>query len=342
MLLTPSTTSEPSHELDALLRDRLSRVERCFSEELASDLDCVNDLAGHVERYRGKMLRPMLAVLSSLALGEQSDAGPASQQRCIVLATVFEMVHMSTLVHDDVLDEADVRRRGRTVNALHGNEAAVMLGDYLISHAYHLCCSLGDPVLARAVAATTNTVCEGELLQLSRRHDFEIAEQTYYEIIRRKTASLCDACCRLPALLAGETIDSGHATTLGTFGEKIGIAFQIIDDVLDLVGDEETVGKSLGRDLAKGKMTLPLIRWVASLEGKQRADALSLLSAAATGENTDLLRRRVEGAGTVEQARAVASELVQDASGRLRDGLPDTPARQRLLDLAAAVLRREH
>src|SRR5690606_17219672 len=133
-----------------------------------------------------------------------------SSERHRILATVVEMVHMATLVHDDILDDAQMRRRGATINHLSGNEAAVMLGDYLISHAYHLCSSLDDQAVSRAVARTTNTVCEGELLQLANRGNGELDERTYFEIIRRKTASLCGLCCRLGASLAGaepETAD---------------------------------------------------------------------------------------------------------------------------------------
>ncbi len=342
MILTSDPTYEPQHALDARLRECLDQVERCFGAELASDLPCVNDLAGHVERYRGKMLRPMLAVLSALAVNEAALDDSETLERVVVLATVFEMVHMSTLVHDDVLDEADVRRRGATVNRLHGNEAAVMLGDYLISHAYHLCCALDEPTLARAVAATTNTVCEGELLQLSHRHDFEITERTYFEIIRRKTASLTGACCSLSATLLGQPADGTTGAALAAFGEKVGIAFQIIDDVLDLVGDEATVGKSLGRDLAKGKMTLPLIRWVAGLDGPSRAVALSQCAGAAAGSDPEAIRRAVAASGAIESAREAATALIDDARGRLIAELPDSAARRRLCDLAAAVLSRRH
>src|SRR5690606_33082713 len=140
---------------------------------------------------------PMLVLVSGMATERSSGLCDAHR----VVATVVEMVHMATLVHDDILDDAQVRRRGATVNHLHGNESAVMLGDYLISHAYHLCSSLDQPAVSRIIADATNVVCEGELLQLANRNNWALDEKTYFEIIRRKTASLCGTCCRLGALV---------------------------------------------------------------------------------------------------------------------------------------------
>src|SRR3712207_6841840 len=143
------------------IADELAAVDRVFSDELASDLGCVNVLVRHVSRFRGKMLRPVLLLLSGKACGRLTDAHTT-------LAAVVEMVHMATLVHDDVLDEAELRRKGATINHLRGNEAAVMLGDYLISHSYHLCSSLGSQLASRLISRTTNRVCEGE--QIGRAH----------------------------------------------------------------------------------------------------------------------------------------------------------------------------
>src|SRR5687768_5233602 len=182
--------------LTECIAPQMAAVERLFHEELTSDLAPVNTLIKHVSRFRGKMLRPTLLLLAGKACGELVDAH-------VTLATVVEMVHMATLVHDDVLDEAELRRKGATINHLRGNEAAVLLGDYLISHSYHLCSSVDSGVVAsattsparklppqfasRLIAKTTNEVCEGELLQLDNRNNLDLDEQTYLEIIRRKT-----------------------------------------------------------------------------------------------------------------------------------------------------------
>src|ERR1700753_2666486 len=170
------------------IRPQLTAVERLFHEELTSKVSCVNTLVKHVSRFRGKMLRPCLVLLAGKAVGQLSDAH-------ITLATVVEMVHMATLVHDDVLDEAEWRRKGATINHLRGNEAAVLLGDYLISHSYHLCSTLDSQFAARLIARTTNQVCEGELLQIDNRNHFDLDEETYLKIINRKTAVLCGTCC---------------------------------------------------------------------------------------------------------------------------------------------------
>ena len=228
------------------IRPQLDTVEKIFHEELSSDLACVNTLVKHVSRFRGKMLRPCLVLLSGKACGELNDAHN-------VIATVVEMVHMATLVHDDVLDEAELRRKGATINHLRGNEAAVMLGDYLISHSYHLCASLDSQLASRLIARTTNQVCEGELLQIANRNNLELTEETYLQIITRKTAILTAMCSRLGAEFSG--VSQAIVTKMETFGLSLGIAFQIQDDLLDIVGDTHTVGKTLGLDVEKGKMT---------------------------------------------------------------------------------------
>src|SRR5207253_2087061 len=153
-------------------------------------------LVKHVSRFRGEMLRPTLVLLAGKASGELLDAH-------ITLATVVEMVHMSTLVHDDVLDEAELRRKGATINHLRGNEAAVLLGDYLISHSYHLCSSLDSQFASRLIGRTTNELCEGELLQIHNRNNLELDEETYLTIISRKTACLTATCCLLGAKMSG-------------------------------------------------------------------------------------------------------------------------------------------
>src|SRR3954468_11461915 len=199
--------------LTECIRPQLEAVDRLFHDELSSDLKCVNVLVKHVSRFRGKMLRPCLVLMSARACGKLSDAH-------ITLATVVEMVHMATLVHDDVLDEAELRRKGATINHLRGNEAAVLLGDYLISHSYHLCSGLDSQLASRLIARTTNEVCEGELLQIDNRNNVDLDEDTYLEIISRKTASLCAMCALLGAEFAGA--DETTAKSMETYGLSIG------------------------------------------------------------------------------------------------------------------------
>lgn len=260
------------------IENELQEVQRLFDLEVESRLPCVQELVLHVGRFRGKMLRPMLVLLSGKACGQLS-------RDHVTIATVVEMVHMATLVHDDVLDEADLRRKGATINHLQGNEAAVLLGDYLISHSFHLCSSLDSQFCSRTIARTTNEVCEGELLQIDNRGGFGLDEKTYYQIITRKTASLCAACCLLGAKLSGASDET--ARRMERFGRCIGEAFQIQDDVLDLVGDAVEVGKTLGTDIEKGKMTLPMIHFMQHAPKQHRELLQSLLE----GRDVDKVER---------------------------------------------------
>jgi octaprenyl-diphosphate synthase len=251
-----------------------------------------------------------------------------------ISAAVAEMIHMATLVHDDVLDEADTRRRGRTVNSLRGNETAVMLGDWLISNAFHLCSLVGDPAINLLFGETTNTLCEGELLQLSRREDPTLDEKTYMEIVRRKTAALVATCCSLGARLSGASDEVQAALSL--YGERTGCAFQIQDDVLDLAGEEAVVGKTLGRDLEKGKATLPVILLLRGASPWERSEVLQIIH---RRDGTALLER-LRRSGCLDEAKAAAQSLVDSAKAAL-DAVPAGTARDLLRELADEVVRRQ-
>lgn len=310
----------------------LQRVATLFDAQLASDFPAVNELCRYVERYRGKMLRPTLVLVAGLATTD--DGTPLRNEHDIIAATV-EMIHMATLVHDDVLDEAAVRRRGETVNFLRGNETAVMLGDYLISNAFHLCSRAGDPALNLRLGEVTNTLCEGELVQLSRRHDLSLDTETYFEIVRRKTAVLVGAACELGARLSGAS--TADVAAWRKFGEQLGVAFQIQDDLLDLLGDEATVGKSIGRDLEKGKLTLPMILHIRGTSGAARTAALDAIDA----KDGAALRTALTTSGAIDRARLQAVELVEAAKRELPT-TRRTGARELLIELADRVVARDH
>ena len=341
-----STAFAPLAELTQCIAPDLIRVEACFEEELLSDLPAVRALVKHVSRFRGKMLRPVLVLLAGKACLAQSDhqeqvtevqvTEVQATDALVTIATVVEMVHMATLVHDDVLDDAELRRRGATINHLKGNEAAVILGDFLISHSYHLCSSLGDTFAARTIAATTNRVCEGELLQLSNRNNLELDEATYFDIVSRKTAALTAASSMLGAYLAGA--DDKTRENLRTYGESLGIAFQIQDDVLDLVGEVSTVGKTLGTDIEKVKLTLPLIHFLKTAPLQHRALLRSLL----TGSEPDRgekVRNLVMPSGSIEYAKNVAERYVQQALDAIAS-LVDSQAKRALETAARLVTHR--
>lgn len=333
--------------VQARLAASLARVEQRFDEQLASDILPVERLCAHIERYRGKMLRPSLVILAGLACG----ADAASDQH-ITIAAVCEMVHMATLVHDDILDEAENRRRGRTVNHLYGNEAAVILGDYLIASAYHLCTTIESLDAARLIGQVSMTLCGGELLQLHFRDDYSLDRRTYFEILDRKTAALIGVACHLGAKLAGADVSTQAA--LETFGRRLGIAFQVQDDLIDLLGTESVAGKSVGKDLQKGKLTLPVLLHLEQLAPDRRGRFIDHLAAAgdaplAPEQDGDspsppdpaaALRDKLVESGAVKRARAHADRLVAEARETLRV-LPASPAREMLDLMARAVVERE-
>lgn len=322
-------------DLGTDLRAALDRVVVAFDAQLESDLACVGELTALIERYRGKMLRPTLTLLCGLATGRRSIGRDHE-----TLGAVVEMIHMATLVHDDVLDEADTRRRGRTVNALHGNEAAVILGDFLISSAFHLCSTLGRPDLSERIGRVTTTLCAGELLQLTNRGNAALNESTYFDIIDRKTASLIGLACDLGARASGAA--EAEIRAVRGFGADVGAAFQIQDDLLDLTGDERVVGKSVRKDQEKGKLTLPMIRHLKTETAQGReAEARAAFEAAGDPNRQAELISRLRTDGSIASAAATARELVERATGRLGT-LPDSPARRLLAAMGEAAVARDY
>lgn len=308
----------------------LARARRRFDDELAGNLDFISELCDRVRAYRGKMLRPTLLLLTAKACRGVTEAH-------ITLAAVVEMVHVATLVHDDVLDLAHTRRKFPTVNATDGNQAAVLLGDYLISHAFHLCSSLPDTWACRRIGAATNTVCEGELMQIHHRGDLALSQGRYVDIIRRKTASLTAACCALGARYAGA--DEETVAGWERFGEDIGVAFQIVDDVLDYTGLEHEMGKTLGRDLELGKPTLPLIHAMSQTDQPYHTELAALLGNGTTASRErigDLLAR----SGSIDYAYQMAEDFVASARRHLDTALPG-PARDALSRVTDFIIIRQ-
>jgi len=319
----------------------LSDVSDEIEKALASQVPSVAALCQHVERFRGKMLRPILVLTAGAATGSPTDS-PASGD-LLKLAAVVEMVHMATLVHDDVLDEAVIRRRAQTINDRAGNESAVLLGDYLIAASFRLCASLADPEPSRLIGKVSMELCEGELLQLQNRDNLSIDKATYFEILEGKTAALVGACTRLGARAGGACPEVQDA--LDRFGRSIGSAFQVQDDLLDLLGTEEVVGKTLGRDLKKGKLTLPLIHHLASVNVHERGASLEMLEASSErfggGVATSApILEALNRTGSLEYARTTAEGLVERAKRSL-DVLDESPAKSVLTLLADAVLTRD-
>jgi octaprenyl-diphosphate synthase len=319
--------------LASLLETELEQVGTIFERQLVSDHEPVTALGMRVNRYRGKMLRPSLVLLSGLATGESAGKSCISDAHRTISA-VTEMIHMATLVHDDVLDDSPIRRGGATINSLHGNEMAVMLGDYLISNAFHLCSAIGRPELNTLLGHTTNLLCEGEIVQLHHRDDLSIDEDMYLSIVNRKTASLIATCCEVGVMLTKD--DPVLRIAMRKYGTNLGIAFQITDDLLDLTGDQVEVGKSVGRDLDVGTLTLPFIRALQQGSEEERRT----LSALVRDRCHAQLRERLRSEGWVESALDTARTLISSARRQL-DPLPDNSATSMLHQIADMVIDRK-
>jgi len=318
-------TIEPASSL----AQHLDRVIDAFDDELRSDLPFVNRLTARLREQRGKLLRPRLLLMSGQAVGDL-------REEHVILSAVVEMVHMATLVHDDVLDDAQVRRQNDTINRLIGNEGAVLLGDYLISHAYHLCSRLKSTHASRRIAAVTNTICEGELMQIDNRGNLDLTREQYLDIIRRKTASLTSLCCELGATAAGA--DEAIVRHLSEFGLLVGMAFQIVDDLLDLTGSQDQTGKTVGRDAELGELTLPLICFLSEASSKDRARLIDALSDG-DPHKREAVRAVIAGSDCIDQAMETAQSYVRSALIHL-NSLPDTEARSSLIAAAQFVLQR--
>jgi octaprenyl-diphosphate synthase len=313
----------------------LAEVERRLKAELTSEHAFVDELVRYGCLLGGKRLRPALLLLTAKAVG-----GRVTDEH-LTLATVVEMIHTATLVHDDVLDEADVRRHLATVNARWDNEASVLLGDFLFTHAFYLASTLDSVQGCRLIGRATNIVCEGELRQKGSRGNFELTENEYQEIIEAKTAELTAVSCRLGALFAGAAEDV--VEQLDGFGRDLGIAFQIADDLLDVQGDQRATGKSLGTDLAKQKPTLPIIRALELATQADRAQMLDLLTdregEAPAEPRPRQLAAYLDRYDALDYARARGQSFAHRARQRL-ESLPPSPARNVLSAMTDFVMSR--
>ncbi len=312
-----------------LIGNELQAAEQAFQDELATWHPYVTDVVAHVTRFRGKRLRPILVLLSAQA------SGSLKRPDHHILAAVVEMIHTATLVHDDVLDDADTRRHVATVNSRWNNETSVLCGDYLFTHAFHLAASV-DAFACRQIGKATNLVCEGELCQVHERANSRLTEEQYFRIINGKTAELCAVCSFLGAHYAGagETISNAFRE----YGRLLGLAFQIADDVLDLVGDEARTGKSIGTDYEKQKLTLPLIHLLQTASPPTAAQARELIENP-TPENRIALTRLVRDSPSLEYATGMARRFASQAVECLH-AAPDSPSRRILCDMADFACQR--
>ena len=315
----------------ALARADMEAVDALIRRRLASDVVLVNQVAEHIVNGGGKRLRPMLHLLAARAAGYRG-------RDHLQLAAVIEFIHTSTLLHDDVVDESDLRRGRKTANAVWGNAASVLVGDFLYSRSFQMMVEVDSMRVMRILADTTNRIAEGEVLQLLNIGNPDTSERAYLDVIERKTAVLFAAATRLGAVLGGLPREQEEA--LADYGLQLGYAFQIADDLLDYVSDAGTLGKNIGDDLAEGKPTLPLIYAIARGTPEQAA---SLRRAIETGglDSLENIVAAIRDSGALQLTRAKAQAHAAAARAALAP-LPASVERYALGLLADYAVDRSH
>jgi octaprenyl-diphosphate synthase len=323
---TRNANGKPGNLPLALVDSDLHETERILEDSLSPFRTRFGPIVQHLKHYRGKRLRPALVLLAGHACGKVTRAHH-------ILGAVVEMIHTATLVHDDVLDEAETRRHVHTVNALWGNKTSLLLGDMLFSAAFRLCSTV-DATACEWIGEATNRVCAGELLQVSQAGNLDLMEETYFEIVAGKTGALTECCTRLGARYAGSSTEI--VDRLAEYGRNLGIAFQIADDVLDLNGKEGIVGKTLGTDIEQRKLTLPIIHALAELPAE---DAEHLRDAIRNGSLSEVVDALIIS-GSIDSVEAEARRIAGVARRSLA-AIPVSTYRLALEQIADWAVRRD-
>jgi octaprenyl-diphosphate synthase len=315
------------------ISNELQQVEIEFERQARSNVQVIAYLGEYLRASGGKRVRPALSILSNYAVG-----GDGSRYNSIRMATVMEFLHTATLVHDDIIDHADTRRNRPTVNALYGNETAVLMGDWLYMSAFETSLAERSLPILDILTRVTRKMTEGELLQLTLIGKADVTEEEYLDVLRRKTAYLFSASCEIGAILGGA--DDDQQTALREYGLNVGTAFQLIDDLLDFTSTNDVLGKPSGADLLDGKVTLPLIYLMES-DGSTVEVIRSILR---NGEYSEVSKQdlfsAISNSGALERARDLAHQYARNARSVL-DGLADSPYRESLQALPAYVLDRD-
>ena len=326
--LSVSMDIEP---LRAPIADDLQAVNALIRRELRSDVALINQLASYIIDGGGKRLRPVATLLAARACGYTGE-------QHIAAAAIVEFIHTATLLHDDVVDESSLRRGRETANAIWGNQASVLVGDFLYSRAFQMMVSIGRMRIMEILADTTNTIAEGEVMQLLNCHDPDTTEERYMAVIHCKTAKLFEAAAQIGAVLAERTYEEERA--LGRYGMHLGTAFQLIDDVLDYRASSEELGKNIGDDLAEGKPTLPLIH---ALRHGNPDEARIIRAAIEQGglEQIAVVTQTIESTGALDYTVRLAAKEVDQAIACL-SLLPASPARESMINLARFAVERRY
>jgi len=306
-----------------LFDEDMKSVDKLILERLHSDVVLINQIGNYIVNSGGKRLRPMIVLLAAKAMGYQG-------QQHVDLAAVIEFIHTATLLHDDVVDESELRRNRDTANAVWGNAASVLVGDFLYSRAFEMMVDVDSMRVMEILSHATNKIAEGEVLQLLNCNDPDTSEHQYREVILRKTATLFEAGSRLGAVLCGADKDQEEA--IAAYGLHLGIAFQIIDDALDYSASSEDIGKNIGDDLEEGKPTLPIIRAM-QVGTPEQAQALREVIEKGGREHIDTVMAAIESTDAIEYTSRLAEEEADKAKAALTK-LPESPYRTALETLA--------
>jgi octaprenyl-diphosphate synthase len=315
----------------ARIRPELERIEAEIDRHLASSVPLISVVGRHIMGSGGKRLRPFLMILSARLCGYQGDQDAA-------LSVAFEFVHAASLLHDDVVDNADVRRSKPAANTIWGNPAAVLVGDFLYSKSILMAVGYNDIRILKVFSEATTKMAEGEVLQLIHSDDAEIDEQQYMEVITRKTAILISAACQVGAIFGGA--NPAQEEALRAYGHNLGIAFQLIDDTLDYTGDVKELGKPVGNDIQEGKATLPLIHALqkGNPSDRKRLREIFCADQVLSGDFLEV-RDMVTRAGGIEYTQSMATKHVQLAKDAISI-FPDHPVKELLNDIADYVIYR--
>ena len=317
--------------IQALIDDDRRAVDAEITRRLRSDVALVNQVGAYIVHAGGKRLRPLIVLLAAKAVGYRG-------RQHIALAAIVEFIHTASLLHDDVVDASQLRRGHSTANAVWGNEASVLVGDFLYSRAFEMMVEIDNMRVMEILAKTTNTIAEGEVMQLLNCHDPDITEAHYLHVIHSKTAKLFEAAAQLGAVI-GEQPGAVEAA-LAAYGRHLGTAFQLIDDALDYSADSQTLGKNIGADLAEGKPTLPLIHALRQGNDAQRRVLRAAIESGGL-EHIDAVLAAIESTG----ANAYTARQAEDEANSAKQALsviPDSPFKRALLGLAHFSVHRDH
>jgi octaprenyl-diphosphate synthase len=311
-----------ARKIFGLIKDEMSLVEAEFERQAKSNIQVIDYLGDYLRSSGGKRVRPALLILANYAVG-----GRANSENVIRLATVMEMLHTATLVHDDIIDNADVRRSRATINARFGNHAAVLMGDWLYMSAFETALKERSLEILDILTRLTRKMTEGELIQLTTIGKVGITEDEYFDILKRKTAFLFAGCCEIGAILGNATIERQKA--MREYGMNLGIAFQLADDLLDFTSDSESLGKAASADLLEGKMTLPLIKLVQKEPSIKGDLETIMLDGEYQNDARERLMQQMESDGTLSQVREIANSYAETARKNL-EIFPQTEYREAL------------